>query len=136
MKKIALVAALAAISACSQPAEAPEETATAAATAEATPAEVMAADGGPAYGKFKITEADGTVLMDDVRADGTYVTSDANGKELEKGTWVQKPGEYCVTEDKEGAVEECYPEKIDEKGVWTSSDPKAGTTVTVERLPE
>jgi len=136
MKKIALVAAFAAISACSQPAETPDTAATAEPTAEATPAEAMAADGGPGYGKFKITEEDGTVLTDDVRADGTYTTTDAAGKEVDSGTWVQKPGEYCVTKNTEGAVEECYPEKIDEKGVWVSSDPKTGKSVTVERLPE
>jgi hypothetical protein len=130
------VAALAAISACSQPAEAPDETATAEPAAEATPAEAMAADGGPGYGKFKITQEDGTVFTDDVRVDGTYTTTDADGKEVESGTWVQKPGAYCTTKNEEGAVEECYPEKIDEKGVWVSSNPKTGKSVTVERLPE
>ncbi|QPC99419.1 MULTISPECIES: hypothetical protein [Qipengyuania] len=136
MKKIVLVAALAAISACSQPAEAPDEAATAEPAAEATPAEAMAADGGPGYGKFKITQEDGTVLTDDVKADGTYSTTDADGKVVETGTWVQKPGEYCATKSEEGAVEECYPEKIDENGVWVSSNPKTGKSVTVERLPE
>jgi len=136
MKKIALVAALAVVSACSQPAEAPDEEATAETTADAEPAEVMAADGGPAYGKFKITQADGTSFTDDVRADGTYTSTAADGTEMESGTWVQKPGEYCTTKNEEGAVEECYPEKIDEKGVWVSSNTKTGETVTVERLPE
>ncbi|QKG70109.1 hypothetical protein [Erythrobacter mangrovi] len=136
MKRIALVAALAVISACSQSAEAPEAEATTETTAEAVPAEVMAADGGPAYGKFKITQADGTSFTDDVRPDGTYTSTAADGTVMQSGTWVQKPGEYCTTKDEEGAVEECYPEKIDDKGVWISSNTKTGETVMVERLPE
>lgn len=131
MKRIIMIAAIGLVAACNQ-AEAPAEPA---ATEEAAPAEVMAADGGPAYGNFKITMADGSVMTDDVRADGTYTSTMADGT-VETGKWVQKPGEYCATPDTEGATETCYPEKIDENGKWVSSNPNTGETVTVERVVE
>ena len=130
MKKIILVAALATITACNQA----ETVAEPVESEEAAPAEVMAADGGPAHGNFKVTLADGTVIMDEVRADGTYTATMPDGT-TESGTWVQKPGEYCSTPDTEGATERCSAESIDENGVWiaVSSD---GETVTVERVVE
>lgn len=130
MKKIILVAVLAAMTACNQ-AEPAAETAEA---EETVPAEVMAADGGPAYGTFKVTLADGTVITDEVRQDGTYTTTMPDGS-VENGTWVQKPGEYCSTPDAEDASESCYPESIDENGVWTATNPE-GETATVERVAE
>lgn len=129
MKKIIAVAVLATIAACSKPEPAPEPVAT-----EEAAAEVMAADGGPAYGMFKVTLADGTVMMEDVREDGTFTSTSPTG-EVTTGTWVQKPGEYCTTNDEEGATERCHPEKIDENGVWVSTDPE-GNTAVVERVVE
>ena len=136
MKRTLFVALMASVAACSQPAPVPEPTAEAT-TAEASPAaaaESLAADGKPSVGKFRITRADGTVMTDDVRADGTYVTTLADGK-TETGKWEQKgPNLYCGTEDKEGAKQKCYEEKVDEKGVYTSRDPETGEVSTVVRL--
>ena len=136
MKRIVFVALIAGVVACSQPAPAPEPTAEAT-TAEAPPAvagESLAADGKPSVGKYQVTRADGTVMTDDVRADGTYVTTMADGK-TETGKWEQKgPNLYCATEDKEGAKQKCYEEKVDEKGVYTSKDPETGEVSTVVRL--
>lgn len=129
MKKIIAVAILATVAACNQ-ADTPAEPA---ATEVAEPAEVMAADGGAAYGNFRIIHEDGTVHNEDVRADGTYTSTGPDG-DVETGKWVQKPGEYCSTPDKEGATESCYPEKIDENGKWISTDTATGEIVTVERV--
>ena len=135
MKRIIAVAALAALAACSKPAEAPA--APAEATAEAAPAaaaETLAADGKPSHGKFKVTRPNGDVVMDDVRADGTYVATLADGK-TETGKWEQKgPNLYCATEDKEGAKQKCYDEKVDDKGVYTSKDPETGEVSTIVRV--
>ena len=131
MKKIILVAALATVAACNQ-AEAPAEEE---ATAEAAPAENIAADGGPSHGLYKVTLADGGVIMDDVKADGTYSATLPDGS-VETGTWVQKaPDTYCTTVDEEGATERCSTEVIGEDGVWTSTN-EEGETVTVERVVE
>ena len=136
MKRIVFVALMASVAACSQPAPAPEATAEAK-TAEAAPAaaaESLAADGKPTVGKYQVTRADGTVMTDDVRADGTYVTTMADGT-TETGKWEQKgPNLYCGTQDKQGAKQKCYEEKVDDKGIYTSKDPETGEVSMVVRL--
>ena len=134
MKRIVVIAAIAALAACSKPAEAPEAPAAApAAEAAAAPAvTTVAADGKPSNGMFKVTTDKG-VFMEEDKADGTYVTT-KDGKVTETGKWVQKsPSEFCTTEDKKDAKEECGTEQIDDKGVWTSKNAK-GEVATVERV--
>lgn len=132
MKKFVLVAALAAVSACSQ-SETPAEPEAVETAAEAAPIATVAADGGPSTGNFKITREDGSVFTEEVRSDGTYTSTSADGV-AETGKWVQKtPNEYCTTEDAAGAVEVCHTETVSEDGVWTSVDPE-GETGTVERI--
>jgi hypothetical protein len=128
MKKIALIAALSALSACSQPAPAPEPE-----TSEAPAAATnIAADGKSSVGKFKITDKDGKVYMEEDKADGTYVGSQ-DGKVVETGKWVQKdPNTFCYTKDEKDAKEVCNTEKV-ENGVWTTTNAK-GEVSKVERI--
>jgi hypothetical protein len=134
MKKIMIIAVLAAVSACDKPAPTPEAAATTEAAAVAPATEIMAADGKSPVGKFKITEADGTVIMEEDKADGTYVDTDASGKVVETGTWVQKsPEHFCFTKNAPDAKEQCTTEAIDAKGVWTAKG-ESGKTSTVERV--
>lgn len=129
MKKLLVIAALAAMSACSKPAPAPEAEASAAPEAAAPS---LAADGGPAHGTYKVTRADGKVIMDEVKPDGTY-SSTQDGKVIDTGKWEQKsPSQYCFTKDEEGAKQECAEEKV-EGGVWTSKGPD-GKVSTIERV--
>lgn len=142
MKKIMLVAALAALSACS---EAETDTATEPATpateeVAAAPAQNLAADGQPAPGTYRITTADGTVFTEEVNPDGTYVQKDAAGNVVETGRWEQKsPEQYCYVTDeqyrKEGDTGEqkCNTEGVGTDGRWTSTGPD-GETATVERV--
>lgn len=139
MKRTLMVAAVAALTACSQnEAAAPEAEATAE-TAQATPSAaaaqaVMAADGKSPVGTFAITSGDGEKFTEEVKADGTYEQKDASGKVVETGKWVQKASDtYCYTPDKDGAVEECNKEQVDANGVWTSVNPE-GKTATVVRV--
>ena len=133
MKKIVLVAALAALAACNQREAAPADDAAtdAAAMPAATTAAVMAADGKDPVGKYRVTTADGKVIEEELKADGTYVDT-ADGKVVETGTWVQKtPENFCFT--KQGGTEVCNTEKVDDKGVWTSTNAE-GKTATVVRV--
>jgi hypothetical protein len=132
MKKFLVIAALAAVSACSNPAPAPEADATTAAEAAAPAAENVAADGKPSVGTYKITSAKGEVLIEEVKADGTYVQT-KDGKVVETGKWEQKsPALYCTTKDEKDAVQRCNEEKV-ENGVYTSKSPD-GEVGTVERV--
>lgn len=128
------IAAAAALSGCSQQEAAPAPEASEAAAATPTAAALVAADGKPSTGMFKITREDGTVFTEEVKADGTYVSTDATGKVVETGRWEQRsPTVYCTTKDEEGAQQICHTEGVDAEGVWTSTDPE-GKTGTVERI--
>ena len=113
----------------------------AAATEEtAADAAVMAADGQAPEGNYRIKLAAGTVLMEELKPDGTYVQTTEEGELAETGTWVQKsPEQFCYTADAEyvdedtPAEEQCNSETVGEDGVWTSTNPE-GETVTVERV--
>lgn len=134
MKKLALVAALATLAACQQEAAPAPEAAPEAAATPAAATGSLAADGKPAVGLYEVTTADGMVFREDVKADGTYVQTDKDGKVVETGKWEQKsPSEYCTTKDEEGATQKCNKEGIDAKGVWTSTNDK-GETATVKRV--
>jgi putative hemolysin len=132
MKKMLVLAALAAVSACSKPAPAPEAESSAAPEVSAPAASSLAADGGPAHGTYQVTDSEGKVMMDEVKPDGTYSTT-IDGKVIDTGKWEQKsPSQYCFTKDKEGATQECAEEKV-EGGVWTSKGPD-GKVSTIERV--
>ena len=133
MRKIVIIAALATVAACSkpEPAATPEaaDTAVAAAPAAAT----VAADGKPSTGMFKITSADGQTIMEEIKADGTYVDT-RDGKVIETGKWEQKSAaQYCWTPDTAGATQTCADEKV-ENGVYSSYNPKTKKTATVVRV--
>lgn len=126
MKKIVLLAALSMLAACSQKTEEKKET-PAEPVAEATPA--PAADSGTAPGTYDVKMADGTMGTTTINADGTYVDTDAKGKQV-KGLFATHDGKDCF--DPEG----------DEMGMcWAVSKPAAdgsftataddGTVVTV-----
>lgn len=133
MKNIVLFAALASLAACSDSEPAAEPATEATAEAPAPTFATTAADGGPSTGTYRVTDADGTIVMEEVKADGTYVSTQG-GEVIQTGTWAQKaPETYCYTEAKEGAEQICHTEQVDESGVWTSVSPE-GETATVERV--
>lgn len=132
MQKIIALAALAALSACSQPAPAPDAEASAASEAPAAAATNVAADGKSSIGKFKVTDNKGKVYIEEDKADGTYVGT-VDGKVVDTGKWRQQdPNTFCFTKDGKDAKEECQSEKF-ENGVWTTKNAK-GEVSTVERI--
>ena len=127
MKKLVMIAAVAALSACNQKAEeAPAATDTA--MAEATP---MAANPSTAPGTYTVKMADGTTGTTVINADGTYVDTDKDGKEV-RGTFAVKDGKDCF--DPEGADPEmCWsvtPPGADGSFTATTADGKTTVTVT------
>lgn len=132
MKKIFALAAVAVLAACSQQEAAPTEEA----TEEVVESGPIAADGLPTPATYRVTLPNGDVIMEEVREDGTYTATMADGS-TESGTWSQpSPEVYCTTSDTEGAEENCNDEKIDENGVWVSTDRESGDTAVVERVTE
>ncbi len=91
----------------------------------------VSADGGPSAGTYEVTQADGTTFTYTANPDGTFVVVDADGAEVETGTWRQDgPNRWCDAAD--GEEEECYIEQVDENGVYTStseSDPEDMSTI-------
>ena len=62
------------------------------------------------------------------------ISSTQNGKVVDTGKWVQKsPGEFCYTKDEPNPKQRCGAEKVDEKGVWTSTNPE-GKVSTIVRM--
>lgn len=126
MKKLLLLTALVALSACSQKAEESKETA-AAPTETATPAPV--ADSGTKTGTYDVKMADGTMATTVINADGSYVDTSAKG-EIVKGLYASKDGKDCF--DPEGdALGACWDvTKPAADGSFTATSPE-GTVVTV-----
>jgi hypothetical protein len=124
MKKLILIAAVAALSACNQKAdEAPAATDTAAATP-------MAAETGVAPGTYDVKDADGTMGKTVINADGTYVDTDKTGKEM-KGTYARKDGKDCFDPDGD-AAEMCWTVTTPgADGSFTATSADGKTTVTV-----
>ena len=140
MKRVLTIAAVAMLAACSQAEE--QEPAAEVAEAAPEPVEVMAADGQPPAGKYRVTTSEGEVFNEELSPDGTYVQMDADGNVVETGRWEQKsPEQYCYTVDEQYREEgdtgeqKCNTEGIGEDGKWFSTSPEGGTA-TVERVTE
>jgi hypothetical protein len=133
MKKLVLVAALASLSACGGAVteeEAPAEATEMMADENAT---LLAADGGPTVGTYKVTNAAGEVSTEVIAEDGTYTSTNAAG-EVSTGTWEQKsPTEYC-TQPSDAEKMTCFAEMVGDDGVWTSTDPDDGEVSIIERV--
>ncbi|QZD89659.1 hypothetical protein K3148_12775 [Qipengyuania aurantiaca] len=132
MKKLMVVAACGMLAACGsneaeEPVEPIETTAPAGTTDTAT--------AGQMAGTYEMTMDDGTVVRQQVNADGTYVDTDLEGNELERGTWRQQGDQLCY--DDAGA---------DPEVCWTGGTPGAdgsfeatatdGTSITVRRVQD
>ncbi len=125
MKKLILLAMVAALSACTQKADEAKDTT----TAPVEETMVAPADATSAPGTYDVKMADGTVGKTVINADGTYVDTDPNGKEI-KGSFVHKDGKDCF--DPEGdEAEMCWAVSTPgADGSFTATSPD-GTVVTV-----
>ena len=127
---ILTIAATGALAACGS--NDAEETPT---PAETTVATTDTASASQMAGTYEMTMEDGTVIRQQVNADGTYVDTDLEGNELERGTWRQEGNQLCL-DDAGSGPEEC----------WTGGTPGAdgsfeatmpgGGSVTVRRVSD
>ncbi len=126
MKQLVLLAAVAALSACNQKTDEAPVAGDATAMSEATP---MADNGA---GTYDVKMADGTTGKTVINADGTYVDTDKDGKEI-KGTFARRDGKDCF--DPEGdEAEMCWTvTSPGADGSFTATTPDGKTTVTVTR---
>ncbi|MEM6584923.1 MAG: hypothetical protein AAF692_04145 [Pseudomonadota bacterium] len=100
-----------------------------------TPVSSMAADGKPAEGFYRAVDETGFVLIEELREDGTYLFTDADGNFIEEGTYVQKtPQLPCFTPNAREAVEKCYFDEIGADGIWRTTDPDTGVVSVIERI--
>jgi hypothetical protein len=122
MRIVLALAAVAALSACAEPAPEP--------AAEETAAAEPMAETGVAAGTYDVTDADGAMGKTTINADGTYVDTDAEGTET-RGAYVRRDGKDCFD-----------PEGDEAEMCWTVTEPAAdgsftatapdGTAVTVK----
>ncbi len=129
MKNLFLMAALAALVACSPKTE--EAAAPAASAETAAPAVAPAVDAS-AVGTYDVKYPDGTMAKTVINADGTFVDTDSKGVE-EKGMFTRNGDKDCF--DPEGdKPAECWTSSAPgADGSFTSTSPDGKTTVTVSR---
>ena len=127
MKKLVLVAALAAaLGACSQAAEESDDTA-----ATETPAAEAAAATSSA-GTYEY-EFDGKATTSVLAADGTYEDTQ-DGTIIEKGTWADRDGKVCFDPEGDDAPEPCFTTTApDADGVFTATSDDAKTVLTIRK---
>jgi hypothetical protein len=131
MKKLVMVAALAAaLGACSQAAEDADETATTAAT-EAPAAEETAAAADSPAGTYEFT-LDGKATTSVIRPDGSYEDSQ-DGKVTEKGLWSEHDGKVCFDPEGADTLGTCYATtEPDADGMFTATADD-GTVLTIKK---
>ena len=116
MKKIVLIAAVAALSACNQNKAEP------APASQAKP------------GTYSVTEIDGTKMTSVLAGDHTY-TNTVHGQRTEAGAWAIVGGKTCFTPSEgTGAYPRCYVDSpLGEDGTFTAT-PDRGEPITVKKI--
>ena len=129
MRKIILIAGLAALAACSKPAEAP----TAAESSAAPVADASAAASASPVGDYTFVDKDKKQGKVSIAADNSYSVTWPDGK-VQKGTFAQKDGKACYDPEGDTDATLCWTDgKPAADGTWvaTSDD---GQVVTVTRV--
>ncbi len=132
MKKIILLATIAAMSACSPKTDTTAAPANDVVATETATVNDTAAWTGFEPGTYMVTDAKGAKVDFTINSDGTYTGTDAAGK-TESGTFVMKGAKGCFTP--KGAAEMCYTNSApgaDGSWIGTGDD---GSKATVAKKP-
>lgn len=132
MKNLAIAAACLALAACGS-----NEADTAATAPADTPAPASNVDTvTPAAmaGTYELTLPDGTVTMQTLSADGTYVDR-VDGEETERGTWRQQGDQLCYDPEGGDATEQCFAGgEPGPDGAFEMRDDAGDVTATVRKV--
>lgn len=126
MKKLILLAGVATLAACSEPAveEAPAEDA----AVEEAVAEESAA------GTYDVNWPDGTTSQTVMNDDGTWSSMDADGNPI-SGTYADnEEGQTCFS--MEGEEDQCWTDGETDADGWTTSTAGDGTVITYRRVDD
>jgi uncharacterized lipoprotein NlpE involved in copper resistance len=130
MKNVLLLAAAAAaLVGCNQASKNTDEPAAQENTAAAATPAAMVTANGSTPGTFEVTAKDGKKSKSTLNADGSYVDTDASGKEVGRGNWSVTDGKTCFDPaGNEGP--ECFTETAPgADGSFTATSEKEVVTV-------
>ena len=131
MKKLVLVAALAALGACSQAAKEADDTATAATETPAVEESAAAAADSPA-GTYEFT-LDGKQTVSVLKPDGSYEDSQ-DGKVSEKGLWSEHDGKVCFDPEGDDTPGQCFATtEPGADGVFTATSDDGKTVLKIKK---
>ena len=89
---------------------------------------------GQLAGTYEMTADDGTVTMQELNADGTYVDM-VDGRETDRGTYRQQGSQLCYTSQAAGSTEECFTGGTPgADGSFEMTDSTGAMTSTVRRV--
>lgn len=129
MKRIVLVAGIAALAACGQNDSAPSANDTnAAGAAPVTPAEFQLNET-----TWTFTDKDGQAVQESIDASGNYVAT-SGAKEIDRGTSAMKDGKACFTSAMTKDGEVCWTTKPLEVGQSFETTSDKGEKLTVTRV--
>jgi hypothetical protein len=131
MHKYVLVAATAALAACSKPAAPPADNASMTAANEAAAAAVPAAS--PiSETSWEFTQ-DGKAMQESIDADGKYIQTSGT-EHIDHGTVVMKDGKACFTSAMTKEPEECWTDPKLEVGGSGETVSDKGEKLTIKRV--
>lgn len=137
MKKMIVIGCCAALAACGSK---KEETPVATTTEATTPSQAGVAPQQPgmtnsaAVGTYEVKRADGSVIRQQLNADGSYAYLDVSGRETQKGMWRENGAQLCF--DPQGAEPEtCYTGgQPGADGAFTMTDGTGANFGTVRKV--
>lgn len=133
MRRFALVAAVAALSACSQGQEAEQVAPADEAVADANSIEATPAAMSLSGTSWEFTR-EGVSYIESIDENGNYIAETADGKHADHGQFAMKDGKACFTSAMTGEGEDCWTVADTQIGETTTTTNDKGETLEVTRV--